>query len=526
MRDIKGTTPDASGSIDFTFNTLSGEICFTVGSLGVNPPYASHIHAGDFGVKGGVVADLGMLENNSEGCIDNLPADTAAILAAPSRHYAELHDAGGEWTVRGQLSETVDRPGIVPMTIPMRDILGTSPNASGVLSFDFNTLTGEVCYSVFSVGVEPPYSAHIHAGPFGIKGGVVLDMGGLDTGSTGCVENELTDTLGILANPSGHYAEIHDAGGEWTVRGQLNETVDNPGIVTLAVPMTDIFDVEPTAEGTLHFAFNTVTGEICYDVTAANITPPFNSHIHAGDFGVKGGVVLDLGGLESGSAGCVNNPIGDTLAILADPSGHYAELHDAGGEWTVRGQLSEARAAVDPNATNLLLVDTDGGGASLRLEGGVIYLDGNVASQEVADELLASLAGVTTPVTNNLQIVEGAPVPSGRVVFGDNVFFESGSDRISDLPAGTVRAIVELAESRPDWVISIVGHTDNIGSDVQNLELSLRRAEAIRGLLITQGMNGNAMRIRGAGETAPIASNDTEAGRAQNRRIEFEFSPA
>lgn len=526
MRDIKDVSSSASGTVDFTFNKLTGEICFAVGSFGVDAPYAAHIHAGDFGVKGGVVADLGMLEDQASGCIDNLPADTLAILAQPSRHYAELHDAGGEWTVRGQLSETMNNPGIVPFVIPMRDILGTSPNSSGVLSFDFNTLTGEVCYSVIAVGVSPPFDGHIHAGGFGIKGGVVLDLGGLDNGNTGCVQNDLADTLAILADPNGHYAELHDASGEWTVRGQLTETIDNPGVVSWAVPMVDIKDVEPSAAGTLHFDFNTVTGEICYDVSAVNITAPFDGHIHAGTYGVKGGVVLDLGGLEDGSGGCVSNQPADTLAILADPAGHYAELHDAGGVWTIRGQLSEATAAIDPDAINLLVVDASGGGASIRLEDGTIYLEGEVSDQAVMDEMTDSLDGISTPVVNNLSIVAGSPIPSGRVIVGDNVFFDTGSDQVKALQVQTVAALVELAESRPDWIMTIVGHTDNIGTDVYNLELSLRRAEAIRDVLVTQGMNSDNMRIRGAGETAPIADNGSEAGRSQNRRIEFEFTPA
>jgi|GEM_PF-6497184 len=526
MRDINGVSPTAGGTVDFTFNKLTGEICFDVGSFGVEPPYAAHIHAGDFGVKGGVVADLGLLEDGATGCVDNLPADTRAILAQPSRHYAELHDAGGEWTVRGQLSETTAQPGIVPLVIPLRDILGTSPNSSGVLSFEFNTQTGEICYSVLAVGVSPPFNSHIHAGPFGIKGGVVLDLGGLDSGNSGCVPNDLADTLAILADPGGHYAELHDAGGEWTVRGQLTETVDNPGVVSLAVPMVDIQDVEPSAEGMLKFDFDTVSGEICYDVSAVNITAPFDAHIHAGEYGVKGGVVLDLGGLEDGSGGCVRNAPGDTLAILADLSGHYAELHDAGGEWTIRGQLSEATAPIDADSVNLLQVDTSGGGASLRLEDGTIYLDGEVDTQAVADEMAASLAGISTPVVNNLSVVPGSPAPSGRVIIGDNAFFDTGSDQVKSLRVQTVAALVELAESRPDWVMTIVGHTDNIGTDVYNLELSLRRAQALRDVLVTQGMNSDNMRIRGAGETAPIADNSTETGRAQNRRIEFEFTPA
>ena len=106
------------------------------------------------------------------------------------------------------------------------------------------------------------------------------------------------------------------------------------------------------------------------------------------------------------------------------------------------------------------------------------------------------------------------------------MFFDTGSDRIKDLDLRTITALVELAESRPEWIMTIVGHTDNAGGDVFNLELSLRRAQALRNVLVSQGMNGDNMRIRGAGETAPIGDNSTAEGRAENRRIEFEFTPA
>jgi len=149
-----------------------------------------------------------------------------------------------------------------------------------------------------------------------------------------------------------------------------------------------------------------------------------------------------------------------------------------------------------------------------------------VADEAAADELRSSLNDLKAdvPFEDDLEISPGAPLPSGRVIIADTIFFEVASDQI-EIDDKKLRAIVALAESRQDWILTVVGHTDDDGSNIFNLELSLRRAVAVRDLLIQQGLPNQNLRIRGAGETSPIADNDTSVGRAKNRRIEFEFRP-
>ena len=298
-------------------------------------------------------------------------------------------------------------------------------------------------------------------------------------------------------------------------------------VVSLSVPMLDIIDPERGASGVLNFDFNQVTGEVCYSVESMNIQGPYRSHIHVGGAGVKGGIVVDLGPLDSGAVGCVENLAVDTNAILANKAGHYAELHDVSEEFTIRGQLSET-IVIDDDAATGSLVDADGGGASIVLEDGIVSLEGAVPDQATADELFGSLAGIAsaTPVVNNLTVDPNAPLPSGRVVIADAVFFDVASDEIASIEDATLAAITALALSRDDWILTVVGHTDAQGSDVDNLELSLRRAASLRDLLADQGVPEENLRIRGAGETAPIGDNSTAAGRAENRRIEFEFTPS
>lgn len=74
-------------------------------------------------------------------------------------------------------------------------------------------------------------------------------------------------------------------------------------------------------------------------------------------------------------------------------------------------------------------------------------------------------------------------------------------------------------------VIEVAGHTDSVGSDAYNQQLSTQRANAVAAYLNSRGVMQQRMIVVGAGETRPIASNDTDAGRAQNRRVEITIVP-
>jgi len=73
----------------------------------------------------------------------------------------------------------------------------------------------------------------------------------------------------------------------------------------------------------------------------------------------------------------------------------------------------------------------------------------------------------------------------------------------------------------PDVTVVIAGHTDNVGSDDANRTLSQKRAQAVKDWLVSKGIPGGRMKVVGKGETEPMSSNDTDEGRAENRRMEF-----
>ncbi|HEV3052092.1 MAG TPA: OmpA family protein [Longimicrobium sp.] len=106
------------------------------------------------------------------------------------------------------------------------------------------------------------------------------------------------------------------------------------------------------------------------------------------------------------------------------------------------------------------------------------------------------------------------------VTFESGVLFPFDSDQI--LPAGreNLRQLANSLRDYPETEVLIVGHTDSQGADDYNMRLSYRRAESARVYLTQQGVPGSRIRVEGKGETEPVADNSTDAGRAQNRRVE------
>lgn len=105
--------------------------------------------------------------------------------------------------------------------------------------------------------------------------------------------------------------------------------------------------------------------------------------------------------------------------------------------------------------------------------------------------------------------------------FKEKVLF--GFDR-SDLNGNAqtnLTKLVEVLQKYPDTNIEIIGHTDSKGTDAYNQALSERRANAVVSYLRDRGISSTRLTAKGMGESDPVATNDTEEGRSQNRRVEF-----
>lgn len=127
---------------------------------------------------------------------------------------------------------------------------------------------------------------------------------------------------------------------------------------------------------------------------------------------------------------------------------------------------------------------------------------------------------------NNYQDEDGCPdeVPKEVKKFTgviEGIFFDTDKDTIKPASRATLDRAAQVMREFPDMKVEISGHTDAEGDRAYNVELSRRRAEAVRKYLVDAGIDPGRITTRGAGPDEPIADNTNEEGRAKNRRIEF-----
>jgi OmpA-OmpF porin, OOP family len=104
------------------------------------------------------------------------------------------------------------------------------------------------------------------------------------------------------------------------------------------------------------------------------------------------------------------------------------------------------------------------------------------------------------------------------------VDFEFNSTQLTVPAQRTLDEVATALLTQPELKVEIQGHTDSIGTEIYNLRLSERRAVAVKAYLVSRGLSETALTAKGYGKAAPIASNETAEGRAQNRRVAFEVT--
>lgn len=110
---------------------------------------------------------------------------------------------------------------------------------------------------------------------------------------------------------------------------------------------------------------------------------------------------------------------------------------------------------------------------------------------------------------------------ANAVIRSSTVQFAPGSWKVEKRYAGQLEKVVRLLQKNPTMGISVEAHTDDVGADAMNLELSQKRAQSLVEFFTKAGVTVDRMVPIGQGENRPIAANDQESGRAQNRRVEF-----
>jgi len=126
-----------------------------------------------------------------------------------------------------------------------------------------------------------------------------------------------------------------------------------------------------------------------------------------------------------------------------------------------------------------------------------------------------------TSGNSNSNQIEKNLASTGRADVYD-IFFSFNSDQIRSESEPSLKAIADALNKHPEWKLSVEGHTDNIGGDTYNLDLSRRRAAAVKDALVKRyKIDPNRLTTVGNGATKPRDTNDTLEGRARNRRVEL-----
>jgi len=156
----------------------------------------------------------------------------------------------------------------------------------------------------------------------------------------------------------------------------------------------------------------------------------------------------------------------------------------------------------------------------------ITYLDPDVYVVEISakgyipikDTVNISKNALGSQYVYNLKPVK---IEKGLVFKFASVNFETGSDKLLTSSYEILNLVSEIFTDYPKMQIEVGGHTDNIGNENSNVELSQKRAKAVADYLISKGVTANQLTNKGFGSSKPIGDNTTNEGRLQNRRVEF-----
>jgi SH3 domain-containing YSC84-like protein 1 len=249
--------------------------------------------------------------------------------------------------------------------------------------------------------------------------------------------------------------------------------------------------------------------------------------------------------IEGGSYGLqIGGSSTDVFMLIMNESGMNRLLAD---KFTIGGEAAAAAGPVGRNtsaATDVLLhaeiltwSRSRGIFAGLSLEGSTVRPDGSenrklygrdISNREILQgDIPVPAAGRQLVVTLNrysgtngdqTDVAEG--LRKGRVTL-QNVHFATGKADITPDSETALAKAAQAIKDNPDWKVRVEGFTDSSGNKESNLKLSQERADAVVNWLIDHGVDRTRLTAKGYGENKPVASNETDAGRRKNRRVEL-----
>ena len=218
---------------------------------------------------------------------------------------------------------------------------------------------------------------------------------------------------------------------------------------------------------------------------------------------VKSGERPTLSGALPADVASMKVTVGKQTWVLGEEG---SPLQKAAGGWKL--QLPEALPEGKHDVV-VVVIDEAGNAARKKFSGAIIVLP----KEEPKVEEKPAPQPVADPQKCQQDI--------SAFLKENTIHFRSDSDLLTDEGIAAVAKLAHLIRKCPGLHFHIVGHTDSSGSFEHNKELSARRAETVKNALVGAGIEADRLTTEGAGESFPVASNETEKGRALNRRIEI-----
>lgn len=208
----------------------------------------------------------------------------------------------------------------------------------------------------------------------------------------------------------------------------------------------------------------------------------------------------------------------------------YAKTEYQSKEVESKIQVGDNTAAFTDAQAIVKAAKSLGDGAVVRVNGQRLELSGSVISAQAAEAAAKNLSDAYgAPVENRLRIVPIVEKDICEDLLAElletaKINFDSGQATILESSTPLIGKIASTARRCPDAIFEVAGHTDSIGSQEFNQQLSEKRANAVIQRVVALGLEQHRFEARGYGTSQSVGDNNTEEGRAANRRIEFKLS--
>ncbi len=239
---------------------------------------------------------------------------------------------------------------------------------------------------------------------------------------------------------------------------------------------------------------------------------------------------LDERGYEVGAVETVLKPVQATVSIDGATVNLSGTLPDADAVSALTAIAGETWGTSALNATGLTSGESTWDGGQIRLTGTVVSTDPRVGAftalvaERIGTKVLVDTAGL--PPGDAPAAIDTAQTTIETLLASSPIKFAPDSAEIDTASDAVLVQLAAALGQVPNTAVELVGHTDGQGDEARNLQLSEDRAEAVMQRLTDLGVLPTRLTARGEGESNPLGDNATEAGRALNRRIDFNLQGA